>query len=152
MENEKRKNTSVFSKREVQDLLVAFSHDIATLKSVKEVRSKLDDLALQYTPQTRGRRLNVDFTVLQAMVDEARKRVVGNDAKNFACMVASIYNMDGQNYTNNIDAQRIRTYVEKGKIKFPDDVNFTPRVKREKVVSVVEVEPVDEADLMNANA
>lgn len=130
---EKKRNSSVFTKGQVQALLVNFGQEIAPCKSVKEVRERLAELVRIYTPQSRGRRkANIDFAVLQTVVEEARQRTAGNDAPTLACMVASLWNMQGENYTKcPIDTQRVRTYVEKGKLTFPDEVKFVPRRKRE---------------------
>lgn len=136
---------SVLTKSQVCELLQNFGRHIASLKSPREIREALAELIRVHTPQSRGRRRgsSLDLAALQATVEEAQKRIgESKDASTLACMVSSVWNTTGENYVKcPIDTQRVRSYVEKGKIKFPDGIVFTPRQKRVVAAVATPTEP-----------
>lgn len=125
---------SVLTKGQVCEMLQNFGREISECKSVKEVRERLKDLIRDNTPQSRGRRrtASLDLVALQETVAEAHRRIGDSkDASTLACMVTSLWNVIGENYIKcPIDSQRVRSYVEKGKLTFPAGIVFSPRQKR----------------------
>lgn len=135
MENKPTKSKQVvYTRGKIHDLLAQLGQDCRPLKTVKEIRERIDEEVRRFTPKRQGRRKNVDFTLLQTKIEEARQRVTGNDASTIACMAASLYNTEGENYRHAVDKNNIRNYVEKNKLTLPDGVAFSKRRKREKVV------------------
>lgn len=128
------KKSSVMTKGQVYILLTDLAQNIRNHKTVKEVNKYMDDVVVQYIPQSRGRRTTIDTTTLQAIVDEVAPTVEGKGAKHLACMVSSKWNMRPENVDRPIESQTVKRLVATNKLVFPAGFVFTSRPRKPKTV------------------
>lgn len=126
------RKTSIYTKGQIHASWVEFMDEISSLKSIKDVKERVQERIRQYTPSGRGRRSTVDFGELQRCVDEAAGKISGTDARTLMGVAAAVWNVT--NNTAFMDSVKVRKYVEKNKIKLPIQFVLMPVKKRTKLI------------------
>lgn len=134
-----KKNTGLFSRREVHTLLSDLAGKFSSAKEFKVGKDRLEELLREYAPR-RNARVSVDFSKLQAVVDETAKEGYIS-ARQLAIASISSWNTQPENRKSVIADVQMLIWVKKGKIKFPMEV--AARKPRNTVELMAEtVEPV----------
>lgn len=133
-------NNSIFTKRRVHELLRSVTDEVRGMKSPKAIIEHLEATAKQYVPSGRGRQpgSSVDFTALQAVVDETAASVCTNDASFILGMSAAKFNVRDGFSGPLMDTMKLRKYVEKGKLTLPEHVMLVKRQRKTAEVPVSE--------------
>ena len=128
----KRPNNSVFTKRRVYELLRNTTDEVRSLKSPKAIIEHLEGVARRYVPSGRGRQPGtaVDFAALQTMVDETAIHQGGGDGSFILGMAAARWNCRDGFSGSLMDGTKLRRYVEKGKLRLPENVTLVKRVRK----------------------